>query len=153
MSSKVNAKDIASGAVLLVLTAVGLWINFEYPLGTATRMGPGYMPMIIFATLGLLGAAVLVSGFRGTPGRLESWAWREVVLILAAFAIFGALLEDIGMAAAIIALVVISGLADRTQTVRGLAGLALVLLLVCWVVFSWGLQIRVPFFPPFLNNL
>ncbi|TIQ18320.1 MAG: tripartite tricarboxylate transporter TctB family protein [Mesorhizobium sp.] len=153
MSSRVNAKEIASGAVLLILAAVGFWINLGYPLGTASRMGPGYMPQIAFLTLGILGTGVLVSGFRGAPGRLENWAWRELVLILAAFAIFGALLEDIGMAVAIIALVVISGLADRTQTLKGLAGLAVVLLVICWLVFAWGLQIRVPFFPPFLNNL
>ncbi len=153
MSSKVNATDIASGAMLLVLAAVGLSINLQYPLGTASRMGAGYMPLIAFVTLGILGMGVTVSGFRGAPGRLENWAWRELVLILAAFAIFGALLEDIGMAASIIALVVISGLADRTQTLKGLAGLAAVLLVVCWLVFTWGLQIRVPFFPPFLNNV
>ncbi|CCV16532.1 tripartite tricarboxylate transporter TctB family protein [Mesorhizobium sp. STM 4661] len=153
MSSRVNAKDIASGAVLLVLAAVGLFINLEYPLGTASRMGPGYMPLIAFVTLGVLGVGVLVSGFRGAPGQLENWAWRELVLIISAFAIFGALLEDIGMATAIIALVVISGLADRTQTLKGLAGLAIVLLIICWLVFAWGLQIRVPFFPPLLNNL
>ncbi len=153
MSSKVNATDIASGAMLLVLAAVGLSINLQYPLGTASRMGAGYMPLIAFVTLGILGMGVTVSGFRGAPRRLENWAWRELVLILAAFAIFGALLEDIGMAAGIIAMVVISGLADRTQTLKGLAGLAVVLLIICWLVFSWGLQIRVPFFPPFLNNV
>lgn len=153
MSTKANAKDIASGAILLLLTAIGLYINLDYTLGTASRMGPGYMPLVVLVALGVLGFGVLLTGFRGTPERLQNWAWRELGLILAALTIFGVMLEDIGMAAAVVALVVISGLADRTQTLKGIAALAIVLVAICWLIFTWGLQISVPFLPPFLTSL
>jgi hypothetical protein len=152
MSSRVNTKDVAGGIVLLALTAVGLYINLDYQLGTASRMGPGYMPLVVLAALGLLGIGVLVTGLRGVPEGLGKWAWREAGLILAALAIFGVMLEGIGMAAATVALVVISGLADRTQTVLGISALAVSLVALCWLIFTWGLQINVPFLPPFLVN-
>lgn len=152
MSKQFNAKDIASGVILLLVTVVGIYINLDYPLGTASRMGPGYMPLVVLVALGVLGMGVLLAGFYGSPERLEKWAWREVGLILAALSIFGAMLEDIGLAAATVTLVVISGLADRTQTPKGIAALAVVLVAICWLVFTWGLQISVPFLPPFLTH-
>ncbi len=152
MTIRGNARDIASGAALLLLTAIGVYINLDYPLGTASRMGPGYMPLVVLVALGILGFGVLLTGIRGEPQRLERWAWREAGLILAALTIFGMMLENIGMAASTVALVVISGLADRTQTLKGIAALAVALVVICWLVFTWGLQISVPFLPPFLTS-
>ncbi|UIL26883.1 hypothetical protein LZK75_17095 [Rhizobium leguminosarum] len=42
-----------------------------------------------------------------------------MVLILGAMAAFGVLIERVGMAVSVAVVVVISGLADRQQTIRG----------------------------------
>ena len=152
MNANVNAKNIASGVLLLTITAIGFYINLDYPMGTASRMGPGYMPFVVLTALGALSIGVVYTGLRGTPEGLGKWAWREMGLILAALTVFGLMLEQIGMAAATIALVVISGLADETQTWKGIAALAVVLVALCWLIFTWGLQINVPFLPRFLLN-
>ena len=151
MNSKLNAKDIASGVMLIALAALGLYFNLDHPMGSARRMGPGYMPAMTFWLLGGLGAAVLIIGLRSGPDALEKWAWRELGLVLASMAVFGALLERLGFAVSILVLVVISALADRSQTVRGVLGCAAFLIALCWAVFIWGLDIRVPFLPPFLG--
>jgi len=148
---RLNAKDIASGVLLITIALLGLYFNLDHPIGSARRMGPGYMPMLTFILLGGLGAAVLFIGLANGPDPLEKWAWREFVLILAAMAIFGLLLERIGFALAIVATVGISALADRTQTIRGTIGCIIFLIVLCWMVFIWGLDIRVPFLPPFLG--
>lgn len=152
MNGTFNTKDVVGGVILLTITAIGIYINFDYPIGTASRMGPGYMPLVVLICLGLLSLGVLVSAFRGEPESLGKWAWRELGLILAALTLFGFFLEDIGLAFATITLVVISGIADRTQTLKGIAGLAIALVALCWLIFTWGLNISVPFFPPFLTN-
>jgi putative tricarboxylic transport membrane protein len=151
MNSKLNAKDIASGVMLIALAALGLYFNLDHPMGTARRMGPGYMPAMTFWLLGGLGLAVLLIGLRNGPDALDRWAWRELGLILASMAVFGVLLERIGFALAILVTVVISALADRTQTVKGVIGCSAFLIALCWLVFIRGLDIRVPFLPPFLG--
>ena len=59
---KINAKDVASGALLILFAAVGLWLNQDHTLGSARRMGPGYMPMLVFWIQVGLGVVVLVHG-------------------------------------------------------------------------------------------
>ncbi len=78
---KINAKDLASAIFLLVLAALGLWLNTEHTLGSARRMGPGYMPMLVFALEFLLGAIVLgISLFSG-PDPLEKWTKLDFVTL------------------------------------------------------------------------
>ena len=60
---KLNAKDIAAGLFLILLAVVGLWLNQDHSLGTARRMGPGYMPMLVFWIQIGLGVLVLGLGF------------------------------------------------------------------------------------------
>jgi hypothetical protein len=60
---KINAKDVASGAFLILIAIIGLWLNQEHALGTARRMGPGYMPMLVFWVQLGLGTAVLGLAF------------------------------------------------------------------------------------------
>jgi len=70
---KLNAKDIASGVILILFAVVALWLNQEHALGTARRMGPGYMPMLVFWVLLGLGVLVLVLGFFNGPDPLARW--------------------------------------------------------------------------------
>jgi hypothetical protein len=150
--SRLNAKDLAFGILLLAIAAVGLYLNQDYETGTASRMGPGYMPMLVFGLIGLFGIGMLVTGVRSGPDPLEGWAWRELGLILSALTVFGALLNHIGMALSVAALVLISSYADRSQTWKGAFGLAAVLVALCWLVFIRGLKVGIPFLPPILTQ-
>ncbi|MCO6418290.1 hypothetical protein JYK14_19280 [Siccirubricoccus sp. KC 17139] len=79
---KLNAKDIASGAFLVLLAVIGLWLNQEHALGSARRMGPGYMPMLVFWVLFALGAMVLVLGLFSGPDPLEKWTGRDILALV-----------------------------------------------------------------------
>jgi hypothetical protein len=146
---KLNAKDIWSGLLLIVVAAVGLWLNQDHTLGTARRMGPGYMPMLTFWLQLGLGAIVLIAGLFNGPDPLERWAWRELVLILAALSVFGALLEKGGLFLTLIVTIAISSLADRTHRPLGVLGLTVFLLALCWWVFIRELDIRIDIWPAF----
>ncbi|MBK1658716.1 tripartite tricarboxylate transporter TctB family protein [Paracraurococcus ruber] len=74
---KLNAKDIAAGTFLILLAAVGLWLNQDHSLGTARRMGPGYMPMLVFWIQMGLGGIVLLYAFFNGPDPLEKWTGIE----------------------------------------------------------------------------
>lgn len=86
---KLNTKDLISGGLLVLIAVVGLWLNQEHNLGTARRMGPGYMPMLTFWLLAGLGAFVVVSGLFSGPDPLADWTKLEVLAVpFAAIAIF-----------------------------------------------------------------
>jgi hypothetical protein len=148
---KYNAKDIAFGVLLIFLSIIGLYLDQEYELGTASRMGPGYMPMLVLGLLGIFGVGLLITGARSGPDPLEKWAWRELGLILSAMTVFGAFLEHIGLALSVGALVMIGSFADRSQTLKGALALAAVMIVLCWLVFVLGLNLGIPFLPPVLG--
>ena len=39
--------DVLSGLLFIAIAAIGLWASRNYPVGTALRMGTGYMPRLL----------------------------------------------------------------------------------------------------------
>ncbi|MBV1799395.1 hypothetical protein [Siccirubricoccus sp. G192] len=81
---KLNAKDLASGALLILIAAVGLWLNEDHALGSARRMGPGYMPMLVFWILMGLGVLVVVLSLFSGPDPLQRWTGLESGMLVLA---------------------------------------------------------------------
>lgn len=74
---KLNAKDIAASVFLILVAVAGLWLNQDHALGSARRMGPGYMPMLVFwIQIGLASAVLLFAFFNG-PDPLQKWTGLE----------------------------------------------------------------------------
>lgn len=70
-------------------------------------------------------------------------SWRPLFLISAAFALFGLVLEPLGLMAAIALSVILSAFADDTHKPVGVVGLVVFLCVLCWAVFIYELDIRV----------
>lgn len=197
---KLNTKDILSAAILIGFAVIGLWLNMDHNMGTARRMGPGYMPFLGFVILLGLGSLVLIFSLFNGPDPLAKWtsqevifliggavvgtaagliaarvggwpsagwnslgigmfvgcmvpsiikSWRPLFLISAAFALFGLVLEPLGLMLAIAVCVVLAAFADETHKPLGVAGLVVFLCVLCWAVFIYELDIRVPVWPQF----
>ncbi len=78
---KLNTKDIYSGVLLILVAAIGLWLNQDHALGSARRMGPGYMPMLVFWVQLVLGGAVLGIGLFNGPDPLERWTKLDIAAV------------------------------------------------------------------------
>ena len=78
MQLKINGKDLASGFFLVLVAVVGLYLNQEHSLGSARRMGPGYMPMMVFYIQAGLGSLVILSSLFSGPDPLEKWTGMDV---------------------------------------------------------------------------
>lgn len=78
---KLNTKDLIGGGMLVLIAVIGIWLNQDHTLGTARRMGPGYMPMLTFWLLAGLGALVVVLGLFSGPDPLAKWTKLEVMAV------------------------------------------------------------------------
>jgi hypothetical protein len=54
--------DVLSGLLFIAVAAFGLWVSRDYTVGTALRMGTGYVPRLLCWMLMGLGVIVLVQG-------------------------------------------------------------------------------------------
>jgi len=99
--------DRVSGLVLLALAIYIGWLNRKFPVGTLADPGPGYVPLLLAVSLGVIGLLVAVLGGRSRP--LAAIRWPEgtrAVIILAACTVAGVALEHIGYRLTIFAFLV-----------------------------------------------
>src|SRR5438045_9093822 len=83
-------KNVLSGLLFVAIAALGLWISRNYPVGTALRMGTGYVPRLLCWALLGLGVIVLVQGLRqpAPPLRTTALGWRAVLSVSIAIIAF-----------------------------------------------------------------
>jgi putative tricarboxylic transport membrane protein len=145
-------KDVLAGLLFIAVAVLGLWISRDYPIGTALRMGTGYVPRLLCWLLLSLGAVVLVQGLREAQGAgsLSSGdvsALRPLVFVTASLVIFGVSIERLGLIVSILLLIGVGAVAARgLRPVETLAA-ALVLIVLSWGICILGLGLTIPVWP------
>jgi hypothetical protein len=146
-----SRKDVLAGLLFIVVALLGLWISRDYPIGTALRMGTGYVPRLLCWILFGLGTVVLVQGLREVqPARItasEAGAWRPVVFVTLGLAVFGLSIERLGLVISILLLIGIGAVAARDLRPRETVAAALVLIVLSWGIFILGLGLTIPVWP------
>ena len=149
-------KDVLSGLMFAGVALFGLWLSRDYPIGTALRMGTGYVPRLLCWTLLGLGVIVLVQGLRqaqsvnGAARSLSSddiSAWRPVVFVAASLVIFGLSIEHLGLVISILLLIGVGAVAARGLKPVETSVAALVLIALSWGIFILGLGLTIPVWP------
>ena len=93
---------VAFGALTLVQVP-------GYALGSPTRMGPGYFPMLVAVVLVALGAMSAWQGIRdGPPAKIGSWPLMPSLFVTLGILTFAALIDRAGLVASVVCLVVLS---------------------------------------------
>ena len=91
--------------MFMAVAVLGLWLSRDYPIGTAFRMGTGYVPRLLCWILLGLGGVVFIAGLReaqaSAPSAGAGWAWRPVVFVTASLVIFGLAIERLGLVVSI----------------------------------------------------
>ena len=103
-------KNVLAGLLFIAVGALGLWLSRDYPIGTALRMGTGYVPRLLCWLLLGLGAVVLVQGLREAQdarplSSADIWALRPVIFVTASLVIFGLSIERLGLVVSILLLI------------------------------------------------
>lgn len=144
MFSRLNVPDFAFAVFLVALGALALSLSDQLHVGTAAAMGPGYVPRglaILIMIYGLgLGARALFSGWQAFPGI----AWRPIVFVSAAVAMFAILLPLLGLAITSLAVVVCAGFAAYDVRLRENAILAMTLSAFAVLLFVKALGLPIP---------
>ena len=127
----------------------------NYPLGTASRMGPGYFPMLLGGFLLFLGVLISLKSFFFPPHDgtgIGPFDWRVVFVILGSVLIFALLLRPAGLIPATAVMVFVSTFANRSyKVIQGIV-LSIILSVVVWLIFVLGLDLTVPVLPSFFSK-
>jgi len=139
--------EVASGLFLMVCAVLAWWFGQPLKVGTAYRMGPGYVPMLLAWTTGAFGATLLITGLLTHGARLEAWRFRSIVLVLGAMLVFGLTVERAGLLIASALAVALSALAAPSPRLREVVLLALCLAGFACVLFPLALQLPLKVLP------
>lgn len=153
-------KDYYGGALMVLIGASAVYAGTDYHLGTLSHMGPGFFPAAIGTLLALVGLMIAASArSRGNADAVSEkglpvegghgHAFPDlrggacILLGILAFLLLG---EWGGLLPATFAIVFISALGDRTNTIKQALLLASSMCVIAIVVFWWALQLQLPLF-------
>jgi uncharacterized membrane protein YhaH (DUF805 family) len=141
--------DFWCGALFVAIGLTVVVLAQEYRLGTSARMGPGYFPTVLGSLLALLGLSLCVPALLIDGERLPRMGLRPLLMVLAGIAAFGVTLEYLGFVAAVIALVVVGGLADPDLKPLEIAGTGAFMALFSALIFVVLLGLPLRLWPSF----
>lgn len=142
-------RDHIGGALMFVIGVGAALQGATYRMGTLSRMGPGYFPVALGTILAVIGAAIFVMAGVGeapAPKKKRPPEWRAWFCIGSSVVAFMAIGLYGGLVPATVAIVFISALADRKNTLKDAILLAAAMSVIAAVVFWWALQVPFPLF-------
>jgi len=149
-----SQRDFWSGLMFVITGVVFAWGATNYNFGASARPGPGYFPFGLGLLMALLGAVVLFKALTietedGEP--IGKIAWKPLVTIVAAIAVFGVALPRLGMAVSLPILVVMASLAGDEFHWKDVVINCVVLTVGSWAIFILGLKLVIPLWPAFMG--
>ena len=150
-----SQRDFWSGLLFVVVGVAFAWGATEYSFGSSARPGPAYFPFGLGILLALLGSLVLFKALTiesegGDP--IGTIAWRPLLVIVAAVAMFGLALPRLGLACTLPLLIAMSSLAGDEFRWRDVLISSVVLTVGSWALFIFGLKLTIPLWPIYLAS-
>lgn len=162
-SQRLKRRKYGSGLLLLLMGLGAVYQSFEYTIGSAARMGPGYYPLMLGILLVVFGIMILV-----LPDSAEDMALMDSMLeqgeteettakslaehirpwiaIVASMLIFIWVGKYGGLVPATFALIFIAALGDRANSLKSALFLGIGVTLAAVGLFHYGLQLQFPLF-------
>lgn len=143
----VDVTDLAVGTAVVVGCALTAWISAGYELGAPRRMGAGAFPFVL-SLLGLcFGGAIVVRSVISPEHTGAPVRWRRLLFVCAAFLLFAAAIEPLGLLLTIPAVTVVGAKADAEARLGESLLLGIGLAAGIWVVFVQLLGLGIPVLP------
>lgn len=153
MVTSFSTKDMVSGGIFVAAGAYFALEALNYEVGTAFRMGPGFMPLLLGGVLAALGLAVAASGWKKPDvERPLSPPWRAMALIIGTVIFFGATIRGLGFVPVVMVSSFAAAMSSRLNSPLFALMLAVTLTVMCTIIFVIGLGMTVPWFGPWLGQ-
>lgn len=144
-------------ALFIIIIGIGTTLgSLEYGMGTLSRMGPGYFPLMLGAVLTLIGILIAVTPDSpdevlaeiqheplGVIVRRRFRTWSLTIIGVIAFIIFG---RYGGLLPATFILILVSALGDPKNSLKHSFWLAIGVIVFTIGAFHYGLQMQFPLF-------
>lgn len=143
---RVINKDYYAGALMIVFGLGAMAGGTRYHLGTLWHMGPGFFPAAVGALLAIAGALIALEGLahQNLSDGKSGPEWRGWFCITGGILAFITLGAYTGLLPATFAIVFISALGDRHNTLKGAIALSAITCVVAVVIFWWALGLQFP---------
>jgi uncharacterized membrane protein YgdD (TMEM256/DUF423 family) len=146
-------RDVIGGLVVIMIGAGFFLSGQELEMGTSFRMGPGYFPTILSILMIGLGAVIAVQALRAptTEHSFGQVPWRGLLLLIGAVLFFGFVVRGVGLAPAVLIVVLTTAWASRYARLRSSLLLSIGLAAFCAVLFIRLLGLPLPLTGPWLS--
>lgn len=142
---KRDLRDILAGVFVCIVGLFFALVGTNYSFGTAARMGPGYMPVVLGWILFVLGLLIMIPAFfrKGEPIQVH---WDSLLASTVALVVFAFTLNIMGVFLSTIIAVLIATTPKRMHFgVRGVIAIAIAV--ITSLIFIAGLDMTVSLFP------
>ena len=151
--------DLLAGGTFIALGLAFAVGGSRYDMGSALKMGPGYVPVLLGGVLAVLGALIAVQAFRGGDPHVRETSdergpvpWVRGGMVVAGIVFFGATIEGLGLAPTLFVTTFVAALAGRrTGPLKALA-ISVGLTVLSLGIFVGLLQLRLPLFGDWLGG-
>jgi hypothetical protein len=145
----VKRRDYYAGMLMVAVGLGAVYDGIRYSIGTLSQMGPGFFPVSVGTALACTGLAIAIVARYAAPQEGEKKlpperkAWCFILGSIVAFIVLG---RYGGLLPATFAIVFISALGDRENTVWRALLLSAGMTVLCVLVFWWALSLQFPLF-------
>ena len=141
--NRLVSKDFLAGLMFIIFGLTALYFGRNLAIGTAVRMGPGYVPRSLSMILLALGGLICVMALVTAGDTVERPKWKPITLVTIGIVAFALLFERAGLLPALVVLVLISSAGGEEFKLTEVLGNMVVLSILCIIVFKIGLGMNI----------
>ena len=140
-----DLRDILAGIFVCIVGLFFALVGTNYSFGSAARMGPGYMPVVLGWVLFALGLLIMVPAFFRQGEKIKVH-WDSLLASTASLIAFAFTLNILGVFLSTIIAVLIASTPKRMHFgIRGVIAIAIAV--ITSLIFIAGLDMTVALFP------
>jgi hypothetical protein len=130
-----NPQDFWAGILFIAFGGLALWLGRNYAMGTLSKIGPGFLPVVLSIGLLGVGGVLALRALAAEGPAIEKSQVLPQFFILAAIAVFAFGIERLGLALTVMAVAVTASLARSGMRWLEVIALAIGLAVLCVLLF------------------